>query len=152
MITLIVISIIQKIGPHFSIAKWFLCSTGLMRYLYPTNNELKQLAGVPKEKPKHNKHNKGSAKYNEQNGNREPETFHVPRNIDIQLETAKVTQLDVIHLRFYSEYQWLVDFTLYAAIVYVITEIYQIWFSLQDEINLSIMWCMLVLGFSMYPF
>lgn len=142
------VSVIQKLGPHYSLAKWLLCSTGLSRYLYPTNYELRQLAGVPKEKPKAKKGNKH---HHEQNGKQEVETFHVPRNLDIKLEQAKVTPMDVIHLRFYMEYQWLVDFAMYAAMVYLLTETYQIWFTIKDEVNLSMMWCILVLGFATYP-
>lgn len=108
------ISVIQKLGPHFSFARWLLCSTGLVRYLYPTDSELRQLASIPKDR----KGKKGGT-----NG-RSVETFHVPRNLDVQLETAKVSRLDVIHLRYYTEYQWLVDFTVYAIIVYVITEVW----------------------------
>lgn len=39
------VSVIQKLSPHYSFAKWLLCSTGLIRYLYPTDGELKNLAG-----------------------------------------------------------------------------------------------------------
>lgn len=115
--TLVMISVIQKLGPHYSLARWLLCSTGLIRYLYPTDSELKQLANIPKDK---NKSKKGSK--NVSNG-KTADTFHIPRNLDVQLETAKVTRLDVIHLRYYTEYQWLVDFTLYTVIVYVLTEV-----------------------------
>lgn len=41
----------------------------------------------------------------------------------MQLETAKVTALDVVHLKFYSEYQWLLDFAVYASVVYILTEV-----------------------------
>lgn len=109
------VSVIQKLG-NYSFARWLLCSRGLIRYLYPDNSELKTLAGVPKDKPK----SKKGAK-NGQNG--KPETFHVPRSLEIQLETAPVTPLDVIHLRFYTEYQWMVDFSLYSGIVYILSEV-----------------------------
>lgn len=46
VITLVMVSVIQKLSPHFSLAKWLLCSTGLTRYLHPTDNELKTLAGA----------------------------------------------------------------------------------------------------------
>ena len=49
--------------------------------------------------------------------------FNVPRNIDLQLETSRVTKLDIVQLRFYAEYQWLVDFAIYALIVYALTEV-----------------------------
>lgn len=112
------ISVIQKIGAHYSFSRWLLCCTGLVRYLYPTNTELRELANVPKEKWKTKKNTK-----NQENGVQKPETFHVPRNLDIQLETSKVSSLDVVHLRYYAEYQWLLDFALYTLLVYGATEV-----------------------------
>ncbi|CAH2243664.1 jg26139 [Pararge aegeria aegeria] len=140
VISLIMVSVIQKLGNH-SFARWLLCSQGLYRYLYPTNSELKSLAGVPKDKPKGKKNSKI-----ESNG--KAETFHVPRSLEIQLETAPVTHLDVVHLRFYTEYLWIVDFSLYTAIVYILSEIYTAYFPLKDEFNLSMVWCLLVVLFS----
>ncbi|CAH2105229.1 unnamed protein product [Euphydryas editha] len=140
VITLIMVSVIQKLG-NYSFARWLLCSQGLYRYLYPDNSELKALAGVPKDKPKGKKGGK-----NELNG--KPETFHIPRSLDIKLETAPVTPLDVIHLRFYTEYIWIVDFALYTGIVYIMSEIYTSIFPLKDEFNLSMVWCLLVVLFS----
>uniref|UniRef100_A0A1B6E2L2 Transmembrane protein 161B n=1 Tax=Clastoptera arizonana TaxID=38151 RepID=A0A1B6E2L2_9HEMI len=144
VITLVMVSIIQKIGPHYSLARWLLCSTGLTHYLYPTDDELRSLAGVPKDKPKSKKER------NRQNENGKPQkdTFHIPRNLNIQLESVKVSAFEVIHLRYYAEYQWLLDFSLYASMVYIITEVYTFFLPLRDEVNLSMLWCMLVLGFS----
>ncbi|XP_076252942.1 transmembrane protein 161-like emei [Rhynchophorus ferrugineus] len=144
VITLIMISVIQKLGPHFSLAKWFLCSTGLIRYLYPTNDELRQLANIPKDRSKAKKGNKNS-----QNGKNVPDTFHIDRSLDVQLETAKISHLDVVLLKFYNEYQWLVDFSLYTSMVYFLTEVYQIWFPIKDEVNLSMVWCFLVILFAL---
>ncbi|XP_012345109.1 transmembrane protein 161B isoform X2 [Apis florea] len=139
VITLIMVSVIQKLTPHFSLARWILCSTGLTRYLYPTDQQLRTLAGVPKEKPKKGKHT--------ENG-KVKEVFHVPRNLDITLENTKITILDVVHLKYYTEYQWLLDFSIYATAVYVMTEIYNYLYPIKDEINLSMLWCSLVLGFA----
>lgn len=140
VITLVMISIIQKLGPYYSFAQWLLCSTGLIRYLYPTDTELRQLANIPKEKPKIKK-----GKGLQTNGKNE---FHIPRNLDVTLQTVKVSPLDVRHLRYFNEYQWLVDFSLYTLMVYVLTEVYQIWFTLKDEMNLSMLWCSLVILFT----
>lgn len=118
VITLVMISVIQKLGPHFSFGRWLLCSTGLIRYLYPTNSELRQLGNIPKEKQKSRKSGKVT-----ENGNQKPETFHIPRNLDIQLQTEKVSSLDLIHLRYYIDYQWLMDFAIYSIIVYILTEV-----------------------------
>ncbi|XP_020288967.1 transmembrane protein 161B isoform X2 [Pseudomyrmex gracilis] len=139
VITLVMVSIIQKLSPHFSVARWILCSTGLKRYQYPTDQQLRTLAGVPKEKPKKGKHS--------ENG-KVGDVFHVPRNLDIKLESAKITALDVIHLKYYTEYQWLLDFSVYAVIVYILTETYNYFYPIKDEINLSILWCLVVLGFA----
>ncbi|XP_013187407.1 transmembrane protein 161B [Amyelois transitella] len=141
VITLIMVSVIQKLG-SYSFARWLLCSQGLYRYLYPDNHELKALAGVPKDKLKGKKGGKSEA-------NGKPETFHVPRSLDIQLETAPVTPLDVVHLRFYTEYLWIVDFSLYTSIVYIMSEVYTSIFPLKDEFNLSMVWCFLVVLFSL---
>ncbi|XP_015596246.1 transmembrane protein 161B isoform X2 [Cephus cinctus] len=77
------------------------------------------------------------------------DTFHVPRNLNITLESAKVMPLDVVHLKFYTEYQWLLDFSVYAGLVYILTEVYNHLYPIKDEINLSILWCALVLGFAL---
>lgn len=115
------VSVIQKLNPHFSFAKWILCSTGLYRYLHPTDDVLRTKAGVPKEKPHKGGHKSG--KY--QNGTINPKEgqFHIPRSLDIELETTPVVAKDVIYLRYFTEYQWLVDFSIYAAIVYIISEV-----------------------------
>lgn len=55
-------------------------------------------------------------------------------------------------LHYFPEYQWLVDFTVAATIVYVITEAYYSFVAPSQEMNISIVWCMLVLAFAMYPF
>ncbi|CAH1979906.1 unnamed protein product [Acanthoscelides obtectus] len=144
VVTLVMVSVIQKLGPHFSLARFILCSTGLVRYLYPTDSELRQLANIPKDKLK-----KKNNKILQNNGRSiAGDVFKVPRSLDIKLETAKVSHLDVVHLRYYTEYLWLVDFSVYAALVYVITEIYHTWFTPKEEVNLSMIWCSLVIIFA----
>lgn len=165
VITLIFVSVIQKLSPHFSLAKWLLCSTGfvyflrlhkrkilmiclffsLIRYLHPTDDELRSLAGVPKEKG-----GKGKDKRNgHSNGVEKSTTFHIPRSLDIQLETVNITHFDVLHLRYFTEYQWLIDFSVYASVVYSISEVYHYFVPLKDEVNLSMLWCFLVIFFAL---
>lgn len=167
--TLVMVSVIQKFSKHYSLAKWILCSTGLIRFLHPTDKELKELAGkvykildffccniyeifincfflsgvpksIQKSKKDRNKHH---------HSNNESTTFHVPRNLDIQLEVSKVTPYDVTSLRYYQEYQWLVDFSLYASIIYCISEVYHFFIPLKEEVNLSMVWCLLVIFFAL---
>lgn len=114
------ISLMQKLK-SYSFARWLLCSQGLYRYLYPTDSELKALSGKDKAKSR-----KGGK--HETNGKKE--TFHIPRNLEINLEKTPVSALDVIHLRFYTEYYWIVDFSLYTAIVYILSEVSILFYNL----------------------
>ena len=119
VITMIVASIMSKIGPYMSFARWILTTSGLIRYMHPTDEELKSLITIPRDK----KNKKGSRR-DDRNGNASDNSvFNVPRNLDIQLETTKVTTGEVVQLRYYTEYQWLVDFSFHALLVYTMTEV-----------------------------
>ncbi|XP_017466645.1 PREDICTED: transmembrane protein 161B [Rhagoletis zephyria] len=146
VLTLLTLSVIQKLSPHFSFAKWILCATGLYRYLHPSDDELRTLAGVPKEKHTKGGGNKGNKKYDARNGSGQ---FHIPRNLEVQLEKTPVVARDVVHLRYFTEYQWLVDFSVYSALVYILSEIYHYYFPLKNEVNLSMIWCLLVVFFAL---
>ena len=122
----------SKVGPYMSFARWILTTSGLIRYMHPTDEELKSLIMVPRDK----KGKKGSRKDDRSSGRNghssDNGVFNVPRNLDIQLETTKVTTTEVIQLRYYSEYQWLVDFSFHAMLVYVLTEVTLIFVILED--------------------
>ncbi|XP_055531156.1 transmembrane protein 161B [Wyeomyia smithii] len=145
VITLVMVSVIQKVSPHFSLAKWILCSTGLLRYLHPTDDELRKLSGVPREKSKSKKDKRGNGHVEH---SEKPSTFHVPRSLDVQLESVGISPYDIVHLRYYTEYQWMVDFSLYASIVYILSEAYHFFFPMKEEFNLSMLWCLLVIFFA----
>ena len=55
VITMVVASIMSKVGPYLSFARWMLTSSGLVRYIHPSDEELKELALIPKpdKKKKH---------------------------------------------------------------------------------------------------
>ena len=120
---MIVASVMSKVGPYMSFARWILTSSGLVRYMHPSDEELRSLAMIPKDRNR----KKGSRREDRiagKNGHaNENGIFNVPRNIDLQLDTTKVTTTDVIQLRFYPEYQWLVDFAFHAMLVYIMTEV-----------------------------
>merc|ERR1719361_2029068 len=122
-----------------SFARWILTSSGLVRYMHPSDEELKPMAIVPLQtkKQKFKKERNGHG-----NGNGVDNTFYVPKQNDLQLETTQVTLSDVVQLRFYSEYQWLLDFALYALLVYFTTEVYISSFPTKSahEVNLSMVW------------
>ena len=114
---MITVSVMTKIAPYMSPARWLLINTGLIRYMHPSDEELKQIAIVPLQQKKGKRHH-------EKNGNAANDgTFHVPKQNNIQLETTKITLTDVVQLRFYAEFQWILDFAFFALIVYFSTEV-----------------------------
>merc|ERR1719412_2514064 len=78
------------------------------------------------------------------------QTFQVPRNAELTLQTAPVELTDLVQLRYYTEYQWLLDFSCYSLLTYVLSEVYI--YLLPDkagtEVNLSLVWVVLVIGFT----
>lgn len=81
---------------------------------------------MPKEKGKKGKGggSKGGGKGGGNSGGGEDDgAFTVPRNLELSLETSRLGHGEVIQLRFYAEYQWLLDFSLCAVLVYIITEV-----------------------------
>ena len=45
---MVVASVMSKVGPYMSFARWMLISSRLVRYVHPTDEELKELALIPK--------------------------------------------------------------------------------------------------------
>lgn len=54
-------------------------------------------------------------------------------------------------LRFFLEYQWLVDFSVYATGVFLFTECYYHVVDASKEVNIGAIWCVLTVLFSLYP-
>ncbi|KAK8395843.1 hypothetical protein O3P69_005746 [Scylla paramamosain] len=151
VVTMVMASVLSRITPHYSLARWLLCGTGLVYYLHPTDEELRSQAGLLKEKGKKGKSgSKGGGKGGGAGGGGEDDGgFTVPRNLDLTLETSRLGPGEVIQLRFYAEYQWLLDFSLCAVLVYVITEVLMAVAPPRAEVNLSMLWCLLAIGFSL---
>ncbi|XP_075303401.1 transmembrane protein 161B isoform X4 [Opisthocomus hoazin] len=139
VVTMVMASVIQKIIPHYSLARWLLCSGSLRWYQHPTEEELRILAGKQRGKSKKDR------KYN---GHIENKPLTIPKDIDLHLETKSVTERDTIALHYFPEYQWLVDFTVAATVVYVVTEAYYSIVKPTQEMNISVVWCLLVLAFA----
>uniref|UniRef100_A0A8C8DM01 Transmembrane protein 161B n=1 Tax=Oryzias sinensis TaxID=183150 RepID=A0A8C8DM01_9TELE len=138
VVTMVMASVIQKIIPHYSFARWLLCSGSLRWYQHPTEDELRNLAGKQKG-PK-----RKDRKYN---GHIESKPLTIPKDIDLQLETKSITEVDTLALHYFPEFQWLVDFTVAATAVYLITELYYCAVQPSREMNISVVWCLLVLAF-----
>ena len=150
VITMMMATILSRVGPHLSLARWLLCSrfAGLVRYLHPSDDQLRVHAPAPKidkKEKKKQRHQGKDAAAAASNG-----TFNIPRNTDIALETAPVELTDLVQLRYYTEYQWLLDFSLYSMLTYILSELYI--FLMPDkagtEANLSLVWVILVILFT----
>jgi len=152
VITMMMATVLSRVGPHLSLARWLLCSkfAGLVRYLHPSDEELRVFAPVPKMDKKDKKKMRNQDKNGANGSNQSNGTFNVARNIDIQLETAPVDLGDLVQLRYYQEYQWLLDFSCYSLLTYILSEVYI--YLLPDkastEVNLSLVWVVLVIGFT----
>ncbi|XP_037673929.1 transmembrane protein 161A [Choloepus didactylus] len=111
--TLLAAALMHRLGPHCSFARWLLCNGSLFRYKQPSEEQLRALAG--KQRPRGRKERWA-------NGLGEEKPLSVPRDVPLQLETCPLTAVDALALRFFPEYQWFVDFAVYAGGVYLLTE------------------------------
>ncbi|KAG7514275.1 hypothetical protein JOB18_029567 [Solea senegalensis] len=139
VVSLLAASIMQRMAPHYSFARWLLCNGSLFRFKHPSEGELCALAG--KQMPKQNKRDR------RQNGENKPLT--VPKDIDLHLEKAPVNAIDALVLRFFLEYQWLIDFAVYAMGVFLFTECYCSVVDATKEVNIGSIWCVLTVLFSL---
>ncbi|XP_042198811.1 transmembrane protein 161A isoform X1 [Callorhinchus milii] len=140
VVSLVMASLMQRLTPHYSIGRWLICNGSLLRFRHPTDDELRALSG--KQKPKMKRDSR------RQNGVTEPKPETVPKDINLQLDTKPITTMDALVLRYFLEYQWLVDFVLYATLVYLFTEVYYCLVSAETEINVGVLWCLLTLVFA----
>ncbi|KAK0156104.1 Transmembrane protein 161A [Merluccius polli] len=130
VVSLLAASIMQRMAPHCSFARWLLCNGSLYRFKHPSEGELCALAGKQIPKP--------SKRDRRQNGENKPLT--VPKDIDLHLDKAPVNALDALVLRFFLEYQWLIDFAVYAAGVFLFTECYSSVVDTSKEVNIGAIW------------
>ncbi|XP_021234322.1 transmembrane protein 161A isoform X3 [Numida meleagris] len=143
VVSLLAASIMQKLAPHCSFARWLLCNGSLHRYKHPSEEELRALAGKQRPKTKRDRR---------MNGVTDDKPLSVPRDIDLHLDTSPITAVDALVLRYFLEYQWFVDFAVYATAVYVFTEGYGCVVEPQREMNLGVLWCLLTVFFSVKVF
>ncbi|XP_068615455.1 transmembrane protein 161A-like [Brachionichthys hirsutus] len=139
VVSLLAASVMQRMAPHCSFARWLLCNGSLFRFKHPSEGELCALAG--KQMPKQNRRDR------RQNGESKPLT--VPKDIDLHLEKAPINAIDALVLRFFLEYQWLVDFAVYTTGVFLFTECYYSVVDARKEVNIGAIWCVLTVIFSL---
>ncbi|XP_063003194.1 transmembrane protein 161A [Elgaria multicarinata webbii] len=143
VVSLLVASVMQKMAPHWSFARWLLCNGSLRRYKHPSEEELLALAGKQKPKGKRDRRLNGLA---------DDKPSSVPRDIDLHLESSTITAVDALVLCYFLEYQWYVDFAAYSTLVYLFTEGYYCLVDPRKEANIGILWCLLTVIFSIKIF
>ncbi|XP_061593728.1 transmembrane protein 161A [Cololabis saira] len=139
VVSLLAACVMQRMAPHCSLARWLLCSGSLFRFKHPSEGELCALAG--KQMPKPNRRDR------RQNGESKPLT--VPKDIELHLDKAPVNVMDALVLRFFLEYQWLIDFAVYATGVFLFTECYYSVVDASKEVNIGAIWCVLTVLFGL---
>lgn len=143
VVTLLTATLMHRLAPHCSFARWLLCNGSLFRYKHPSEEELRALAG--KQRPRGKRERWA-------NGYSEEKPLCVPRDAPFQLETCPLTAMDALVLRFFLEYQWFVDFAVYASGVYLFTEAYYYMLGPARETNIAVFWCLLTIAFSIKVF
>ncbi|XP_045407678.1 transmembrane protein 161A isoform X2 [Lemur catta] len=143
VVTLLTATLMHRLAPHCSFARWLLCNGSLFRYKHPSEEELRALAG--KQRPRGRKERWA-------NGLSDEKPLSVPRDTPLQLETCPLTTVDALVLHFFLEYQWFVDFAVYSGGVYLFTEAYYYLLGPAKETNISVFWCLLTVAFSIKVF
>ncbi|KXJ17847.1 SHC SH2 domain-binding protein 1-like B [Exaiptasia diaphana] len=143
---------LQKLSPYISPARWILCNGWLIRYLHPSDEQLRALAG----KPAHSKGGRKKTTNNEarksvSGPSKDSNTFTIKCSLDIELEKAQLKECDVVTQFLYSEYKWLIDFAFTALMLNIAIEVFAFFFPaiLSQEFNLGLLWNLLVIMFSL---
>uniref|UniRef100_A0A2K6UC93 Transmembrane protein 161A n=1 Tax=Saimiri boliviensis boliviensis TaxID=39432 RepID=A0A2K6UC93_SAIBB len=140
VVTLLTATLMHRLAPHCSFARWLLCNGSLFRYKHPSEEELRALAGKPRPRGRKERWADGLS---------EEKPLSVPRDAPFQLETCPLTTVDALVLRFFLEYQWFVDFAVYSGGVYLFTEAYYYVLGPAKETNIAVFWCLLTVAFSL---
>ncbi|XP_027443382.2 transmembrane protein 161A isoform X3 [Zalophus californianus] len=92
VVTLLTATLMHRLAPHCSFARWLLCNGSLFRYKHPTEEELRALEGKPKPRGR---------KERWANGYSEEKPLSVPRDAPFQLETCPLTAVDALEAYYY---------------------------------------------------
>lgn len=73
------------------------------------------------------------------------EEFNIPEGATIELAMSPVLPHDLYYIKYTDDFQSFVDVSCIAILIYITTEIYMAFFRPVDEINLSVVWCSMVI-------
>ncbi|XP_027283693.1 transmembrane protein 161A isoform X4 [Cricetulus griseus] len=89
VVTLFTATVMHRLAPHCSFARWLLCNGSLFRYVHPSEEELRVLAGKPRPRGR---------KERWANGLHDEKPLSVPRDAPFQLATCPLTAVDALGL------------------------------------------------------
>lgn len=166
VLTMIVASFLHKLSPYYSLGRW-LVSTGLHRYLPPSDKQLRPHVSTPAQANKTSKKKALSQREKVLTSSKStPEEIlaainYDPNSLDKNLAVSKSTNLKLVSaplnwdsdadlLHYSSELEFMVNLTLAALAVFAMTSVY---FHLRpaalvEEYNLSIVWLAVVIGYT----
>jgi len=146
--TMIMVSCLSKFSAHLSFGRWLLCCGGLARYVHPSDDELRRIAGISTSSA--GRTGKNGKQRSERRTGGSDDQLTLSKSADIQLDMVPIKPPDLLPLRFYTEFQWLMDFAVCGVVIYSLTEAYYVFGRpLQSEVNLSMMWCVLIIAFAL---
>lgn len=73
------------------------------------------------------------------------EEFNIPESATIELTVSPVLPYDLHFIKYTDDFQSFVDVSLISTIIFISTEIYMAFFQPKDEINLSLVWCGMII-------
>lgn len=145
--TIVMTTFLQKvIIPHHSLALWMLTNGSLYFYCYPSDQQLRKAAGIVQQKSRKKRSKFETLKM--QLGLEDP--FTVPKNINLELTAEPIRLIHMVTMEYLSEFRWLVDFSCMALVVYSVTEVYYAVVDVGTELNLSLIWLVMMAGFVMH--
>ncbi|CAF0868880.1 unnamed protein product [Brachionus calyciflorus] len=137
--TIIMFVLLAKLGKFYSYGRYLLCHK-LYRYLSPNSDDLKKAV---------RNHYKSQTKNKKLNRifeiDDDKEEFNIPEGATVELSMSPVQPADLHYIKYTDDFQSFVDVSSIAIIIYLSTEIYIAFFKPKDEINLSVVWCSMII-------
>lgn len=146
--TLVAASILSKLSSHFSFGRFLLCAH-LLRYLHPTTDELRQASGTGGGGGIGSGSRKRGGGRTDNSSAGAADNFTVSKSVVLALDTAPVEPKDVVQLRYYPDYQWLLDLSFCSLFVVIFNDLFYGVVSAElPRFNLTLIWCVLVVLFA----
>ncbi|XP_030896330.1 transmembrane protein 161A isoform X2 [Leptonychotes weddellii] len=137
VVTLLTATLMHRLAPHCSFARWLLCNGSLFRYKHPTEEELRALEGKPRPRGR---------KERWANGYSEEKPLSVPRDAPFQLETCPLTAVDALGNSPAGSP------TSHPQPTPGSIEAYYYVLGPAKETNIAVVWCLLTVAFSVKMF